>query len=153
MHSIIRDPRNFLVGIIFLAIGLAALLLGRDYGMGSAGRMGPAFFPSVLGGVLCVIAAVILVRSLLQPDEPMEPFAVRQGSLVIGSVLLFALVLKGAGLAPAVVVLVLGSGLASGAFHLGRYLAVAVALAAFCCLVFIKGLGLPLAVFGPWLGG
>lgn len=153
MHSIIRDPRNFLVGIIFLAIGLAALLLGRDYGMGSAGSMGPAFFPSLLGGMLCVIAAVLVVRSLYQRGEPMEPFAMRQCGLVLGSVLLFALLLKGAGLAPAVVVLVLGSGLAGGAFHPGRYLALGVALAAFCCLVFIKGLGLPLAVFGPWLGG
>jgi hypothetical protein len=82
-----------------------------------------------------------------------ERFAFRELALILGSIVAFGLVLRGAGLAPAVLLLVLGGGFASKQFHLGRFLAVGVGLSVFATLVYIKGLGPSLSIFGPWLGG
>src|SRR3546814_87740 len=63
MPSFIRHPKDFWTGVIFLFVGLAAVILGRDYTMGTAGRMGTAYFPTVLGGLLALIGLVAVVRS------------------------------------------------------------------------------------------
>jgi putative tricarboxylic transport membrane protein len=59
--------------------------------------------------------------------------------------------MRGAGLAPAAVVLIVVSGYASPQFKWTEALLLAVGMAAFAVLVFVKLLGLPLQVFGPWL--
>lgn len=153
MQSLIRDPRNFCVGVLFSLVGWAAILISRDYDFGSTGRMGPGYFPMLLGGMLALIGAVVLARALVTQEQGLERFALREIGLILGSVLLFGVVLRGAGLVPAVFFLVLGSGLASEKFHFGRYCLLASGLAVFSALVFTKGLGLPLALFGPWFGG
>jgi hypothetical protein len=61
--AFIRHPKDFWSGIVFLFFGLAAIIIGQDYEMGSAGRMGPAYFPTVLGGLLSLIGAASLVLS------------------------------------------------------------------------------------------
>lgn len=152
MLSFIRDPKDFWSGVIFLASGLAAVLIGRDYSMGTAGRMGPAYFPTILGGILAIIGAIAVLRSMFKTGEALEKFALKELVLILVSVLLFGLLVRGAGLAVAVVVLVMGSGLASAKFRIGPYLAVALGLAAFSVLVFVKALGLPMPMFGAWLG-
>jgi hypothetical protein len=152
MSARIKDSRNFLVGAMFATVGTAAILIGRDYELGTAGRMGPAYFPSIIGLLLVLVGVAGIVRSLLAPGEPMERFAVRQLALVGGAVVAFALLLRGAGLVPAVIVLVMGSGYASRDFHAGRFAMLAAGLALFASLVFIQGLGLPLQAFGTWFG-
>lgn len=152
MPSFIRDPKDFWSGIIFVIFGLAAVIIGRDYAMGTAGRMGPAYFPSILGGLLTLIGLASVVRSMVKSGEAVGRLAVREVFLVMLSVVLFGVLVRGAGLAVAVVVLVVASGYASTKFKIGPFLAVAVGLAAFSVLVFVKGLGLPMPMFGPWLG-
>ncbi|RJF99400.1 tripartite tricarboxylate transporter TctB family protein [Noviherbaspirillum saxi] len=152
MASFIRNPKDFWSGAIFIVIGLAGVFIGRDYSMGSAGRMGPAYFPTILGSLLAIIGAIAVVRSLLTSGEAVGKFTIKGMTLVIVSTLLFGILVRGAGLAIAVVLLVMLSGLASIRFKVGPFLIVAVGLAAFSVLVFVKALGLPMPMFGPWLG-
>jgi hypothetical protein len=49
MRSFIRNPKDFWSGIMFLAISLVTIIIARTYPVGTAGRMGPGFFPSLLG--------------------------------------------------------------------------------------------------------
>jgi len=151
-NALIKDPRNFWVGAMFLCAGAAALLIGRDYEMGSAGAMGPAYFPSLLGGLLALVGAAGIVRATLRTGEPIEPFALGRLALVAGALVVFGLLLRGAGLVPAVMVLVAGSSLASEDFQPGRVVVLALGLALFSTLVFVGGLGLPLQAFGSWFG-
>jgi hypothetical protein len=58
----IKNQKDFWAGLMFLAFGLAFAIIARNYQMGTAVRMGPAYFPTVLGGLLAVLGAVILVR-------------------------------------------------------------------------------------------
>jgi hypothetical protein len=121
--------------------------------MGSAGRMGPAYFPTILGVLLILVGVAAFVRALLRQGDALERFHLKELALVAGAVVGFGLVLRGAGLAPAVMLLVLGSGFASDQFNVKRFALLAVGLAVFSTLVFVKGLGLPLQAIGPWFGG
>lgn len=150
--SFIRNPKDFWSGVIFVGIGLAAVILARDYTMGTAGRMGPAYFPSVLGGILCVIGLIAIVRSFLTVGEAVEKFYLRELSLIVGSVLLFGLLIRGGGLAVAIIVLTLISAYASDKFRWLHATALALGLVVFSVLLFVKALGLPMPIVGSWFG-
>ncbi len=47
--AFIRHPKDFFAGLIFIAFGLAAIIIGSNYALGSAARMGPGYFPRILG--------------------------------------------------------------------------------------------------------
>jgi putative tricarboxylic transport membrane protein len=148
----IRHPKDFWSGLLFIGFGFAAWFIARGYPMGSATRMGPAYFPSVLGGLLAVIGAVVLIRSFITPGARIVGFALKPLVLVTVSTLLFGLLVRPAGLAPALVLLVLISAWASRHFSWLATALLALGLTVFSVLVFVKALGLPMPVFGAWFG-
>lgn len=152
MPSLIRNPKDFWSGLIFVSFGLAAVIIGRDYSMGTAGRMGPAYFPTVLGGILTLIGLIAVVRSLVRPGEAIEKFAIKELILILLGVLVFGFIVRGAGLVPAIILLVMLSAYASVKFRVLPSLLLAVGLAVFAVLLFVKALGLPMPVIGPWFG-
>jgi len=152
MPRFIRHPKDFWTGVIYLFFGIAAIVVARDYPMGTAGRMGPAYFPTVLGGLLALIGAAALVRSFLRDGEKIGAFAVRNLVIVLGAVVLFGVLIRGAGLAPAIIVLTFVSSLASAKFHWRSAALLCAALTLFCYLVFVKLLRLPIPMIGPWFG-
>lgn len=145
-----RNPKDVFVGLIYIAFGLAAILLARDYDMGSATRMGPAYFPTAVGALLALIGAISLFRGLIVPGAPLYDFAWRPLAIIAGASVLFAFVLRPAGLVPAVLLLVVIGAMASQRFRLVPTLLLAAGLAAFSALVFVKGLGVPAPLFGTW---
>lgn len=151
MSSLIRSPRDFWCGLAFIAFGLAAVIISRNYTMGSGGQMGPAYFPTLLGGMLALVGVISGVRSFFRSGESMEAFSVGRGTLILLSVVLFAILMQGAGMFIAIMASVMVSGLASRNFRPLRYALFAAGLAAFCCLVFVMGLGLPVSIVGHWL--
>lgn len=152
LPSFIRHPKDFWTGVIFLWIGLAAIIIGRDYAMGTAGRMGPAYFPTVLGGILALLGLAAVVRSFFREGEPIGKFAVKQTALIITGVILFGVLVRGAGIVAAIFALVLCSAYASVKFTWKKGIALALGASIFAVIVFVKLLGVPLAVFGPWFG-
>jgi len=153
MKSPIRSPREFWAGVIYAGIGVAAIVIGRDYGMGSAMKMGPAYFPTILGALLTSIGAICIVRSLIVRGQAVDAFALRGLAMIIAAIVLFAVLARGAGLVVAIFVLVMVSSRASMKFSWSQSLALAGGLVAFCALVFVKGLGIPLPLLGSWFGG
>jgi hypothetical protein len=149
----VPNPRDFWSGVIFGGTGLAAVVLGRDYSMGTATKMGPGYFPTVLGVLLALIGLVIVVRAFLTRGEPIRGIAIRALVLVLGATIVFGLLLRGAGMVIALVVLVLVSAAASRLVLWRPAVVLAVGLAAFSTLVFAKLLGLPIPVVGRWFGG
>jgi hypothetical protein len=77
--------------------------------MGTAGRMGPAYFPTILGGLLAVIGAISVGRSMFRSGDPIERIAIKNLLIILLAVVLFGLLVRGAGLAIAVIVLVIVS--------------------------------------------
>lgn len=152
----IHKPKDFWSGLIFALTGLATVTIAQDYPMGTAVKMGPAYFPVVLGGLLVLIGLMAIIRSLLpigSPSGPIERFAVKEAFLVLAATVLFGALVRGAGLAVALAALVLVSAYASIKFRWGPSLALAAGLTVFCILVFVKALGVPLPILGSWFGG
>lgn len=147
-----RNPKDFWTGIIYISFGLIAVVVARDYGMGTALKMGPGYFPTVLGGLLMLIGVISVLRSFVQAGSPIGDFTLKGLFLVIGSTFLFGLMLRGAGLVVALPALVIVSSYASVHFRWGLSLALAAGLTLFCTLVFLKGLGVPLPLWGWWFG-
>jgi hypothetical protein len=67
----IKSPKDFWAGLMFVGLGLFfALWAWKNYQMGTAVRMGPAYFPTLLGGLLATLGAVVLAESfVLKPDK------------------------------------------------------------------------------------
>jgi hypothetical protein len=148
-----KNPRDFWTGVIYVAVGTAAVVIARDYGLGTAFRMGPAYFPTVLGGLLVLIGLLSLGRAALRSGEPLPPARIKGLLAVTIATLGFGALLRGAGLVVALPVLVVVSAAASARFRWGPALALAAGLTLFCAAVFLKGLGVPIPLRGPWLGG
>jgi hypothetical protein len=147
----IRSPKDFWAGLLYAGFGAVAVIVARDYGMGSGARMGPAYFPTVLGSLLLRIGVASIARSLFRDGEPIGAIAWLPMVLVTAATVLFGLLLRAAGLVPAIVVLVLVSAAASVKFRFDwRSLGLMALLVAFCALVFVEGLGLNVPLFGAW---
>jgi hypothetical protein len=148
-----KNPRDLWTGVIYVVVGASAVVLAGDYGRGTAVRMGPGYFPMLLGGLLVTIGLISLVRAALRAGEPLPPLRFKGLLAVTLATIGFGLLVRGAGVVVALPLLVVGSASASNRFRWGPGLALAAGLTLFCIGVFLKGLGVPLPILGPWLGG
>ena len=153
VHGLER-PRDVVGGLLVVAIGAGFLLFGRELELGTSFRMGPGYFPTILAGLMILLGAVM--AGLAWRARPEAGGAFGQVLwlgvlLLIGAVVFFGLSLRGLGLAPALVVVVLATAWASRYARLKSSIPLALGLAIFCTALFIRGLGLPLPLVGPWL--
>lgn len=93
MH--LKNGKDFWAGLMFFGSGLAFMLGSQNYPMGSAVRMGPAYFPTMLGGLLALLGAIIFLRAFFSKMEhPVKVFPFRLpvliASLVVGGATYFA---------------------------------------------------------------
>jgi hypothetical protein len=148
----LSSPKDFWAGVIYLSIGAAALWFGAEYRMGTAGRMGPGYFPKVLAWLLVGIGFISVARAFVLQGSAITSIAVKPLCIILVSCALFGLLLPRAGLGVALLVLCLGSALASREFRFDPLaLAGLMGLIAACALVFVKGLGVPMPLLGRWL--
>jgi len=148
----IQSTKDFWSGLIYIFFGLSAIVIAREYGMGTALKMGAAYFPTLLGGLLIIIGAISVIRGFVIRGAPVGAFAFKGLLMVVGATLLFGLTVRGVGLAIALPVSVILSAAASSRFGWKPTMLIAAGLTLFCVLVFVKGLGIPLPVIGPWFG-
>lgn len=152
MTTKVSSSSDFWAGIIYIAFGVTALVAARDYGMGSATRMGPGYFPTMLAWLLTGIGAVSTLRGLRGQGEPVSSLSMRGILFIAVPIVLFASLLQSAGLLIALPLLIITSAYASAHFNWLRTLLLAAGLTLFCSLVFIKGLGIPMPLLGSWFG-
>jgi hypothetical protein len=145
--------KDFWTGLIYIFFGSSAILVARGYNMGTAIKMGPAYLPSILGGLLILIGFISLIRSILKKQTPITGITIKGLILVFVSTILFGFLVRGAGLIVALPILVLLSASASKDFRWIPSILMAVGLTLFCTFVFLKGLGIPLPILGSWFGG
>jgi hypothetical protein len=152
LNPIARNPKDFWTGLIYLFVGCGALIISRDYDMGTALKMGPAYFPTILSVLLMGIGIISVLRSFLKSGSPIGIVAWKGLVLIVASTLLFGMIVRGAGLLLALPLLVIVSASASARFSWKTTLAEAVGITVFCIVVFLKGLGVPLPILGSWFG-
>jgi hypothetical protein len=153
MSSSMDKPRDVVGGVAVMAVGAGFLQFGQELEMGTSFHMGPGYFPNILSIVMIGLGAVITVQALRGPLQK-NSFGLipwRGLILIVGAPLVFATTLLGLGLAPAVLMVVFVTAWASRYASLRGSLPLSIGLAAFCALLFIQMLGMPLPLTGPWL--
>jgi len=140
----IRSPKDFWAGVMFAGFGALFVAWSlTHYAMGSAVRMGPGYFPVVLGGLLVLLGAGILVKSLAIDGPKVAAFHFRPLLLVALAVVAYGYLMKPGGLVVATAAAVFIGALAGNEFKWKEVLVVAAVLVIFSWLVFVKGLTLP----------
>ena len=145
--SFIRHPKDFYSGLIFIAFGLAAILIGSNYALGTAARMGPGYFPRMLGILLLVLGAALALRALRVQGSPLPGWKWRPTLIVLGSVVLFGVIVNYAGLVLSTIILIVLSSAASSEFRPKEAVISGILLAALTVAVFVVGLKLQLPIW------
>lgn len=143
----IKSPKDFWAGAMFIAFGAGmAVIAIKDYQMGNAVRMGPAYFPTVLGGLLAVLGLVLLLRALALKGGKVGQFHFRPLLLILAACVAFGYFLKPLGLLGALLLLVFISAYGGHEFKWKEVLVLYALLLVFSVLVFVKGLTLPFPI-------
>ena len=143
----IKSPQDFWAGLMFIAFGLFFVVVAmKNYQMGSSVRMGPAYFPVVLGGMLAVLGAVVLVNALVIEGPAVAKFHFRPLLFIAASSLAFAYLLKPLGLPLAAIALVFICAYGGHEFKWKEVAIMSVVLVIFSVLVFVEALALPFPI-------
>ena len=146
----IRSPKDFWSGLLFIAAAVFFIVLATRYRFGTPERIGPAFFPIMVGLLLAALGAIIAGRSLVLDGPPIEHMHLPPLLVTIAAIVLFGIALGWLGLVAAIVVLVIVGSYADRSARLIESAALAAVLAVFSVAVFVWVLGLPLPVWPDW---
>ena len=158
----IKSQQDWWAGLMFIAVGLFFIVfaLGTPefidsivgsklipgYQMGSSVRMGPAYFPVVLGGLLAFLGLLVMFDSLVEEGPNVAKFHWRPLLWIGLSSLAFAYLLKPLGLVLASAALVFISAYGGHEFKWKEVTIMSVVLVIFAVLVFVKALSLPFPI-------
>ena len=143
----IPRPKDFYAGLLFVAFGVFAIIIARNYPLGTAARMGPGYFPRLLGILLIVLGAALSLIALRGRGTPLPGWKWRPVSIVLLSVVAFGLVLTHVGLVLSTIGLIVVASTASREFRLRESVISGILLAALSVGVFVIGLKLQLPIW------
>jgi len=160
----IKSQRDFLSGLMFTCVGLAFAIGATNYNIGTGARMGPGYFPLLLGAMLALGGAVVMVGAMASgppSGDPVGRIAWKPLILIIGANLAFGLLLGGLpdidlpamGLLIAIYALVVIASMAGTRFSLKSAIVLATILAIGSYLTFIVGLSLQFQVWPSFISG
>lgn len=149
----IKSPKNFWAGLMFIGFGLFfAVWAVVNYQMGTAVRMGPAYFPAVLGGLLAVLGGIVFVESFALDGVPVPKFHFRPLAMILLANVAYGYLMKPLGLVLATGVLVFISAAGGHEFKWKEVSLLYAFLILFSVLVFVKALTLPFPLWPAFLG-
>lgn len=151
--SVIRNPKDFLAGLLFMGFGLVTLVIGWAYPTGTVSRMGPGYFPRVLALLLLGLGALLSLRGFRSTTEPPVAWQWRPLATILVGAGIFGFTGQWLGVVGASLGLVLISSVASREFRWKEALLSGAIQAAAAAAIFVYGLGVPLPVWPVILTG
>jgi hypothetical protein len=94
----IKSQKDFWSGLMFSVVGVAFAWGATNYTIGESSRMGPGYFPLMLGLLLAIIGASIVFEALVVETEngdPIGKWAWKPLFFIIGANLVFGILLAG----------------------------------------------------------
>ena len=143
MKIALYNNKDFWAGIMLIATGAASILIARGYPFGSTMRMGPGYFPSMLGGIVTLFGIYVMISGLRRAEKITLHCSARALIVLTFSLVAFGVLMTHAGFIPAMAVLVFGSASAGREFKFVEILLLTIILTVLSVAVFIWGLGLP----------
>ena len=144
----ILQRQDFLGGLLLAVFGVLGLILGADFDVGSARRMGPGFFPRILSWLVILLGAAIAAFGARARGETVTRIVWRPLILVTLAIAAFWLLIDRAGLVAATVAVVAIGGLAGRDAKPLELGALALFMAIAAALLFVYALNLPLPLWG-----
>ena len=152
MNSFLKN-KDLLAGLMFIVIGVVFFVGAYNYQMGTAARMGPGYFPRILGGVMAVLGVIVAGIGLKNQAQ----WAATDGIgwtwkpviILTAAVVLFGATLPSLGMVIAIILLTIISGISAHDKNYRELAIITVIMCLFCAAVFVWGLKLQMKLF-PW---
>ncbi|MHA7599715.1 tripartite tricarboxylate transporter TctB family protein [Alicycliphilus sp. T452] len=160
----IKSQKDFFAGLMFLVVGVAFAWGATTYTVGTGARMGPGYFPLLLGVLQAIIGAAIMFKAVVVETvdgDKVGSWAWKQIVFIIGANLLFGVLLAGLpsfgvpamGLIVAIYGLTFVASLAGHEFHFKEVFVLATILAAGSYVAFVWALNLQFPVWPSFIVG
>ncbi len=143
MKLTLHNNKDFWAGLMFAGIGAVAMFIARTYPFGTTLRMGPGYFPNLLGGILILFGIYVMVRGLRNYEKIQGNWSIRALIVLPLSIVLFGIAMELAGFIPALAVLIFVSAASGREFKFKEVLLLTILLGVLSVAMFIWGLGLP----------
>ena len=161
---LIKSQKDFFSGLMFTVVGASFAYGATQYNIGTGGRMGPGYFPLLLGVILAILGAIIMFKALVvetQDGEKIGKWAWKPLFYIISANLLFGVMLGGLpgiglppmGLIAGVFALTIVASLAGDSFNLKEVLVLATILSIGSYLAFVMLLKLQFPVWPTFIAG
>lgn len=158
----IKSQKDFFSGLVFVVVGVAYAIGATNYKIGDGARMGPGYFPLLLGILLAVLGVVVIFKAMVvetMDGDKVGSFAWKPLFFIIAANLVFGVLLGGLpsikfpafGLIIAIYALVIIAALAGDEFVLKEVLILATVLAVMSYVAFIWMLKLQFPVWPAFL--
>lgn len=163
-HVLIKSQKDFFSGLMFSAVGIGFAVGATEYTVGQASRMGPGYFPLILGVILTILGAIIAIKAMTTggPDgDKIGKWAWKPLCFVIAANLAFGALLGGLpsigipsfGLILAIFALVIIASFAGDKPKMKEVIVLAAILATGSYLAFVKLLNLQFQVWPTFIAG
>lgn len=160
----IKSQKDFFSGLMFTVVGASFAYGATSYSIGSGGRMGPGYFPLLLGVILAILGGAIMFKALVvetQDGEKIGKWAWKPLFFIIAANVLFGILLGGLpsmgipamGLVAAIFGVTIVASLAGDSFNLKEVLILSVILSIGSYLAFIMLLKLQFPVWPSFIVG
>ena len=160
----IKSQKDFFSGLLFMMVGIAFAWGATSYKVGEGARMGPGYFPLLLGVLLAVLGGVITFKAMIietEDGDKIGTWAWKPVFFIIAANLLFGVLLGGLpsiklpamGMIAAIYALTLVAALAGEEFKLKEVLSLATVLAVLSYVTFILLLKLQFPVWPAFITG
>ena len=160
----IKSQKDFFSGLVFIVIGSGFGWGATSYKIGDGARMGPGYFPLLLGVLLMILGAVITFKALVietEDGDKIGKWMWRPVGYIVGANLAFGVLLGGLpsiklpamGMVLAIYALTLIGARAGSEFKLKEVLILATILVVGSYLVFILLLKLQIQVWPTFISG
>jgi hypothetical protein len=140
-----RYNRDFFAGLLYILTGVVAMVIARDYPFGSALRMGPGYFPTVLGGIMVVFGIAVLIMGIRNNEKIKGHLSIRAVIVLPVATVVFGILMEQVGVIAAL------AAAAGREFKWTEAILLTIGLIILSLAIFIWGLGLPYPLIkGLW---
>ncbi len=160
----IKSQKDFFSGLMFMGVGTAFALGATTYNVGTGARMGPGYFPLMLGVLLAIIGAAITFNATVvetADGEKIGKWAWKPLFFILASNFAFGILLGGLpsigvpamGLIVAIYALTFIAGMAGNEFKVKESFILATILAVGSYVAFVWALKLQFPVWPSFIAG
>jgi len=160
----IKSQKDFFSGLMFTVVGAGFAWGAVGYNVGTGARMGPGYFPLMLGIVLALLGGLIMFKALVvetEDGDKIGKWAWKPLFFIISANLLFGIMIGGLpsiglppmGLVAGIFALTIVASLAGETFKLKEVLILSAVLAVGSYLAFVMLLKLQFPVWPTFIAG